>query len=92
MEDIVKMLPGGPSAIHIYGKYIFPPVNDMSVLEQAASEGLFPTFASIFYPALFYAVLFGALRSILTKLFFRVRAEIISFCSSIGQPFARDQD
>ena len=75
--SITNQLPGGPSAIPVYGNVIFPPRawegngTAMAAIVKSAEEGTFPVMGSILFPALFYAIVFGILRTVFTKLFFK---------------------
>ncbi len=88
LKSLLNVLPGGPKAVHVYGKALFPPIADFSVIEEAATQGLFPTIGAIFYPALFYAAVFGILRTVLTRFIFRVGIIIdLLICISVSKSY-----
>ena len=58
-----------------YYAWLIPPVVDISVIDEMALNGQFPTLFSL-YPAVVFACLFGFLRSILQDVLFKVSSTV----------------
>jgi hypothetical protein len=71
-QQFCKNLPGGADSISWYHWLLFPQHDiTLSQIQAEARVGNFPTVAEVLYPAIVIAAIFGLLRTIFTKFFFK---------------------
>ena len=74
LTALLRTLPCGPEAIPWYADFIMPQEVPYSELIAASKKSVFPCISEILYPALIIAAIFGVLRTVFTKFFFKVRS------------------